>query len=172
MDKKKNLSEFQNDTIPSGEDFTIGLVQSEWNPEITDALAQGAFECLTAHGVEADNVHHITVPGSFELPMGAKSLLGKEKYHAIICIGCVIQGDTKHNEYINQSVASGLMMLSLSSGVPIIFGVLTPDNIEQARDRAGGTHGNKGVEAAVTALKMANLCKDKMGSKKSIGFSR
>ena len=170
--KKTNLSEYKSSEIPSGEDFTIGLVQSMWNDDITEAMSNAAIDTLSKHGVLEDNLHHLRVPGSYELPFGAKSLLGKEKFHAIICIGCVIKGDTKHNEYISNSVASGLMMLGLSSGTPMIFGVLTPDDMDQARARAGGELGNKGVEAAISALRMADICKNKSETKKSIGFGR
>lgn len=170
--KKQNLSQYDSSQIPNGEEFTIGIVQSAWNQKITDALGLAAKETLLKHGVQESNIHEVLVPGSFELPFGAKSLLGKEKFHAIICIGCVIKGGTKHNEYISNAVASGLMMLGLSAGTPMIFGVLTPDSEEQALERSGGSQGNKGIEAAISALQMADISKNKSELKKSIGFGR
>ncbi|MEM1120782.1 MAG: 6,7-dimethyl-8-ribityllumazine synthase, partial [Bacteroidota bacterium] len=109
-------------------------------------------------------------PGAFELPGGAAMLAGKHKLDAVICLGCVIKGETSHNEYINQSVGMGLTNLSIASGKPFIFGLLTPNNEQQALERAGGKHGNKGVEAAVTAIRMAALKQDLGEAKKRIGF--
>jgi len=113
-------------------------------------------------------VHH--VPGAFELPLGARIVMGQEKIDAAICLGCVIKGETEHDVYINNAVATGIMTLGLTSKKPVIFGVLTPNTKQQALDRAGGKHGNKGVEAATTAIKMVHLNNPDHNSKKSIGF--
>lgn len=166
----KNLSGYNESNIPSAAGFTFGIVVSEWNHEITHALFEGCYETLVRHGARAENIHSIQVPGSFELPAGAKLLAGSRKFDALICLGCVIKGETKHDEYINHAVATGLTGLSIASGIPCIFGVLTPNTMEQALDRAGGQHGNKGVEAAVTAIRMAALRKELTKSGTKIGF--
>lgn len=153
----KNLSSYNKDEIPSGEKGIFGIVVSEWNKEITDNLLQGAVETLLEHGVDEKDIYVRHVPGSFELPFGASTLLEKKKFDAVICLGCVIQGETRHFEFISQAVAHGIMKVSLSEGIPVIFGVLTTDTLQQAKDRSGGALGNKGTEAAVTALKMAVL---------------
>ena len=153
----KNLSSYNKDEVPSGEKGIFGIVVSEWNKEITDNLLQGAVETLLEHGVDEKDIYVRHVPGSFELPFGASTLLEKKKFDAVICLGCVIQGETRHFEFISQAVAHGIMKVSLSEGIPVIFGVLTTDTLQQAKDRSGGALGNKGTEAAVTALKMAAL---------------
>jgi 6,7-dimethyl-8-ribityllumazine synthase len=122
------------------------------------------------HGADTKNIHSIWVPGTFELPVGAKMLAQTQKLDAVICLGCVIKGETSHNEYINLSVANALQQMSIVSGKPFIFGVLTPNDMQQALDRAGGIHGNKGDEAAVTAIKMAALRKSLAEPEKKIGF--
>jgi 6,7-dimethyl-8-ribityllumazine synthase len=165
----QNLSSTANHKI-DGSSYNIGIVVSQWNNDITNELLKGCIDTLIENGVIMENIHTIEVPGAFELPVGAKMLAGKEKFNAIICIGCVIKGDTKHDEYINNAVASGIMTLSIVSGKPIIFGVLTPNDHQQALDRAGGKYGNKGIEAAMTALKMAELASSLKESKKGIGF--
>ena len=170
MTSKKNLSPYTDADIPEGKPFTMGVVVSEWNADITHALYEGCRTTLLKHGVMEENIHTVQVPGSFELPAGAKILAGSRRFDAIICLGCVIKGETRHDEYINIAVANGLTTLSLASGIPCIFGVLTPDNYEQAQDRAGGKHGNKGVEAAVTALRMAALRKQLATPGGKIGF--
>lgn len=168
----KNLSEYNEDNIPSGKDKTFGIVVSDWNRHITHALYEGCVEALKKHDVAETNIHIVQVPGAFELPAGAKMLAGYHKLDAVICLGCVIKGETSHDEYINQSVANGLMTLGLASGIPCIFGVLTPNTEEQAKERAGGKYGNKGVEAAVSALRMANLRSSLKSTKSSIGFGK
>lgn len=165
----KNLSAYNPDNIPDASDMHFGIVVAEWNAEITHALYEGCYDTLLKHGVKAENIQTLQVPGSFELPAGARILSGKHKLDAVICLGCVIKGDTSHNEYINNAVANGLMNLSISTGRPYIFGVLTPNDQQQALDRAGGIHGNKGVEAAVTAIRMAAL-KTVGTEKRKIGF--
>jgi 6,7-dimethyl-8-ribityllumazine synthase len=166
----KNLSEYNKNEIPSAKDFNFGIVTAEWNTEITSALSKGCYDTLIEHGAKAENIHSITVPGTFELPAGARMLAQSKKVDAVICIGCVIKGETSHNEYINNSVAIALQQMSIASGKAFIFGVLTPNNMEQALDRAGGQHGNKGVEAAVTAIQMAALKASLNNPEKSIGF--
>lgn len=165
----KNLSSYDESTIPSAEEMKFGIVIAEWNAAITHALYEGCFDTLIKHGAKEDNIKTIQVPGSFELPAGARILASQNKLDAVICLGCIIKGETKHDEYIANAVATGLMNLSIASGQPFIFGVLTPNNEEQAQERAGGKHGNKGVEAAVTAIRMASLRK-KTNEKPRIGF--
>lgn len=165
----KNLSEYDPDKIPSGEGKQFGIVVSEWNRDITFKLYEGCRATLVEHGVKEDDIFLRVVPGSFELPMGARQLLIEEKPDAIICLGCVIKGETDHDVYINQAVANGIMQFGLTTGIPAVFGVLTPNTRAQAEDRAGGKHGNKGVEAAVTALRMAA---DKKDRKKVLGFGK
>jgi 6,7-dimethyl-8-ribityllumazine synthase len=168
--KDKNLSEFDLSKLPSAKDFKIDIAVSEWNTDITDALLQGSLDILKALGKSEEDISILKVPGSFELPVAAKMLLKKNNSDAVICLGCVIKGDTSHDEYINQAVANGLTQLSILSGRPVIFGVLTVNNKKQALERAGGKHGNKGVEAAVTAVTMVQLSKELNQQKKSIGF--
>ena len=153
-EKKKNLSEFTPFEFSSAQNTRIGIVVSEWNDRITDSLLKGAQECLLEHGIKEENILVKHVPGSFELPLGAKWMLEHSSVDAVICIGCVIQGETRHFDFISQAVADGIMKVGLDSSKPVIFSVLTCNTMEQAEDRAGGKHGNKGVEGAVSALKM------------------
>ncbi|MEO6523951.1 MAG: 6,7-dimethyl-8-ribityllumazine synthase [Mucilaginibacter sp.] len=153
----KNLSDFSDTTVPSAAPYKFGIVVSEWNSEITNALYGGAYQSLIDHGALPDHIYSYQVPGSFELTSGADLLLKDGKLDAVICLGCVIQGETKHFDFICQAVANGVSNVSIKYSKPVIFGVLTTDNQQQALDRAGGIHGNKGVEAAVTAIKMADL---------------
>jgi 6,7-dimethyl-8-ribityllumazine synthase len=157
--KKTNLSKHDASGIPSAAGMKIAIVVSEWNPEITEALYYGAVVSLIENGCEQKNIFRVSVPGSYELPTAAQFVAGSKKMDAIICLGCVIQGETRHFDFICDAVANGLVNVSLKYNLPVIFGVLTPDNMVQARARAGGKHGNKGVEAAVTAIKMAALKK-------------
>lgn len=166
----KNLSEYKKAEMPNAADFSFGIVSSEWNEEITDALYKACFDTLIEQGAKEENIYSIWVPGTFELPAGARMLAQKHKLDAVICIGCVIKGETSHNEYINQSVAHALQNMAIASGKPFIFGVLTPNSMEQAIARAGGVHGNKGVEAAATAIKMAALKKSLGNMESKIGF--
>lgn len=166
----KNLSKSVSDipTLPEGK---IGIITAEWNEDITFKMRDACEDELIKHGVQKENIIKLTVPGAFELPSAAKMLHANQKMDAIICIGCVIKGETKHDEYISNAVASGIMNLSIVSGKPIIFGVLTTNDHQQALDRAGGKHGNKGIEAAHTALKMVHLSKEvKQDNKGKIGF--
>lgn len=154
----KNLSDFSHTLIPHGKKYKIAIVVAEWNAKITNALYQGAFNTLIKHGVSEENIISVQVPGSFELTAAAEILLTKNVgLDAVICLGCVIQGETKHFDFICDAVANGITNVSIKHSKPVIFGVLTTNNEEQALDRAGGKHGNKGDEAAITALKMANF---------------
>jgi 6,7-dimethyl-8-ribityllumazine synthase len=153
----KNLSDHDPLTVPDGASMKIGIVVSEWNEEVTAALLEGAQHTLKSHGVPKSNIEVLVVPGSFELPHGAKILAEKYRPDAVICLGCVIQGETRHFDYICQGVTRGITALNLQFDLPFVFGVLTTDTLQQALDRAGGKYGNKGDEAAVTALKMAAL---------------
>jgi 6,7-dimethyl-8-ribityllumazine synthase len=153
----KNLSDYNPEDVPSGKGMKIGIVVSEWNHEITSALLRGALVTLMKHGVAEENIRVEHVPGSFELPLGAQLMAESYNPDAVICLGCVIQGETRHFDFICQGVTRGITELNLKYGRPFIFGVLTTDNLSQARERAGGKHGNKGDEAAVTALRMVRL---------------
>lgn len=155
----KNLSQYDPATVPSAEHWTFGIVVAEWHEEITAALCEGAVKTLLAHGAKRENIYIHAVPGSYELPLGARWVSDHSDVDAILCLGCVIQGETRHFEFICNSVAQGLIDLSTKCAKPFVFGVLTTDTIEQARDRSGGKHGNKGDEAAVTAIKMLGLKK-------------
>ena len=155
--KKTNLSDFDSKSVPNGKGYRIGIVAAEWNPEVTDAMCQGAIDTLREHGVLKKDITMLRVPGTFELTTAADMLLERTSVDAVICIGCVIQGETRHFEFICQAVSQGLTNLALKHGRPVIFSVLTCDTMQQALDRAGGRHGNKGVEGAVTALKMIHL---------------
>jgi 6,7-dimethyl-8-ribityllumazine synthase len=166
----KNLSEYKIESLNAAKEMSFGIVRAEWNDEITTALAKGCIDTLLQEGVLPENIFSVDVPGTFELPAAAKMLASHHKLDAVICLGCVVKGETSHNEYINHSVAFALQQLSILSSKPFIFGVLTPNTYQQGLDRAGGIHGNKGVEAAVTALKMADLKRKLSEHDKKIGF--
>lgn len=155
--KKTNLSDYNPDAIPDGSPYSIGIVAAQWNNEITDALLEGARTTLLAHGVREEKMIVRRVPGTFELPAAAQMMLRQCALDAVICIGCVIQGETRHFDFICDAVANGITQVALQSGHPVIFSVLTTQNMQQALDRAGGRHGNKGVEGAVSALQMCAL---------------
>ncbi|HOY30917.1 MAG TPA: 6,7-dimethyl-8-ribityllumazine synthase [Bacteroidales bacterium] len=157
--KKTNLSEYKKFSEKLSDDISIGIVVSEWNAEITDSLCNAAVETLIENGIILPNIFMQRVPGSFELPLGAQYLIRYKNVDAVICLGCVIQGETRHFEFICQAVSHQIARLNIDYGIPVIFGVLTTDNMQQAKDRAGGKHGNKGVEAAVAAIKMLFLRK-------------
>ncbi|WP_149241259.1 6,7-dimethyl-8-ribityllumazine synthase [Dyadobacter sp. 32] len=157
----KNLSVFMTENLPDISENRFALVVAEWNNEVTEKLFQGAYDTLIRYGAIPDNILRGNVPGSFELTLGAQWFALREDVDAVIALGVVIQGETKHNDYINHAVAQGITNVSLKTSKPVIFGVLTPNNMEQAVDRAGGVHGNKGDEAAMTAIKMLGL-KDKI----------
>lgn len=151
---QKNLSDYSESNITDVSSRKFAIVVSEWNEEVTESLFSGAVETLKNHGVPKENIIRKNVPGSFELSMGAQWMAEKKEIDAVICIGCVIQGETKHFDFICDAVANGITNVSLKYNKPVIFGVLTPNNQKQALDRAGGKHGNKGDEAAITAIKM------------------
>ncbi|KAF0237110.1 MAG: 6 7-dimethyl-8-ribityllumazine [Prolixibacteraceae bacterium] len=153
----KDFSQYDISSVPSASRMRFGIVAAEWNPEITLALTDGAVNTLKKHGAGNDNIVLKFVPGSFELPLGAQFLAEYENVDAVIVLGCVIQGETRHFEYICEGVAQGIKDLNLKYNKPFIFGLLTTLNHQQALDRAGGKHGNKGDEAAVTAIKMVHL---------------
>lgn len=167
----KNLSEIEGSGIPDAAPFKFGIVVSEWNYEITNALKDGAVKTLLENGALEGNITIKQVPGSFELTLGAQYLAEYTDADAVICLGCVIQGETRHFDFICDAVAKGITDLNIKYNLPFIFGVLTPDNQQQAADRAGGKHGNKGDEAAVTAIKMLGL-KKSFKSGKPVGFSK
>ncbi len=157
----QNLSSYTLDAIPNdARKMKFGIVVSEWNPEVTEALYEGALKTLEECGAAAKNIIRRNVPGSYELTLGAQYFAEFTKVDAVICLGCVIQGETRHFDFICNAVANGLTDLSIKYNTPFIFGVLTPNTLQQAKDRSGGKHGNKGVEAAVTAVKMVALKKE------------
>ncbi len=154
-----NLSDYKSNSLPDGSSYKITLVVSEWNESITNALKIAAIETLISLKVNSENINTIHVPGSFELIYGAK--LAQEKNpDAVIVIGSIIQGETKHFDFICNAVSNGIKDLNIRNKVPIIFCVLTDYNLKQAQDRSGGKYGNKGIEAAIAALKMSKIRKE------------
>ncbi|MHB8260944.1 MAG: 6,7-dimethyl-8-ribityllumazine synthase [Bacteroidia bacterium] len=153
----KNLSQIEGSAVPSAENMKFAIVYAEWNSEVTNALKEGAIASLLKYGAAKDSIATHAVPGSFELTLGAQYIAEHRDVDAIICLGCVIQGETKHFDFICQAVATGITQLNIKYNKPFVFGVLTCDNQRQAMDRAGGKYGNKGEEAAVTAIKMVHL---------------
>ncbi len=153
----KNLSSYDPHKVPDASQMKFGIVVSEWNADVTGKLLEGCFDTLVKHGAKKENIKISWVPGSFELTYGAKLYAEHGEPDAIIALGCVIQGETRHFDFVCQGVTNGITELNIHYNVPVIFGVLTTDNQQQALDRAGGKHGNKGDEAAVTAIKMINL---------------
>jgi 6,7-dimethyl-8-ribityllumazine synthase len=152
-----DLSGYDPASVPDAGKMRFGIVVSDWNREVTHALLEGTKKTLKKHGAKESHIVIRHVPGSFELTLGAQFLAEYDDLDAVICLGCVIQGETPHFTYICQSVTQGITQLNLEYNIPFIFGVLTTLNQEQALERAGGKHGNKGDEAAVTAIKMAAL---------------
>lgn len=150
-------------SLMKGNGLRFGVVVGRFNEIITRPLLAGALETFTRYQVREEDIDVVWVPGSFEIPVVAQQLASSEKYHAILCIGAVVRGSTTHYDAVANSAASGIMSASLSSNVPCIFGVLTTENMEQAIDRAGGKAGNKGSEAAITALEMASLFQHHLG---------
>ncbi len=156
-----NLSQYDKNTIPNAKDFRFGIVVSEWNEEITEGLFQGAFDAWLENNVQKENIVRWNVPGSFELIYACKKMQESfEMLDAIIAVGSVIQGETKHFDFVCEGVTQGIKDLNIQKDIPVIFCVLTDNNIEQSRARSGGKHGNKGTEAAIAAIKMAQLRKD------------
>lgn len=149
----------------------IAVLSTEWNHNIVGKLKNACHNELIDHGIQKDNIYHYNVPGSYELPMGAKMVLSSSiKPDAIICLGCVIQGETKHDDYINHTIAKSINQIGLVSGVPTIFGVLTTNSKDQALARAGGDRGDKGIESAQAALKMISLKEQLEGQNRKISF--
>ena len=141
----------------SAEGKRFALVVSRFNDFISDKLLSGAIDALSRHGASDEDIDVVKVPGSFEIPLMAKKMAEKGKYHAVICLGAVIRGSTPHFEYVSSEVAKGVAMVGLEARIPVIFGVVTTDTLEQAIERAGTKAGNKGWSAAVAAMEMANL---------------
>lgn len=155
----KNLSDYDKTTIPNASKYRFGIVVSEWNDSITEKLFEGAYNTLIEHGVLSSNIIRWDVPGSFELIYGSKKMQ-EQMVNAVIAIGSVIRGETKHFDFVCEAVSQGIKDLNVMRETPVIFCVLTDDNLQQAQDRAGGKHGNKGTEAAIAAIKMAELRKN------------
>lgn len=157
----KNLSDYDKSRIPDAKEFRFGIVVSEWNDTITEGLFKGAYDVLRENGVMERKIVRWNVPGSFELVYGCKKMIHSyDMLDAVIAIGSVIEGETKHFDFVCQGVTQGIKDLNVLHDIPVIFCVLTDQNMQQAIDRSGGKHGNKGAEAAVTAIKMAQLRKD------------
>ncbi len=152
-----NLSDYDFASIPDASNMSFGIVVAEWNPEITGALLEGAVRTLKTHGALPENIHVKTVPGSFELIYGAHMMTLKGDYDAIIILGSVIRGETPHFDYICQGVTYGIARLNATSEIPVIYGLLTTNDLQQAKDRSGGKLGNKGDECAIDAIKMAKF---------------
>ena len=155
--KHQHLSLYREETVPNGDSFRLGIVVSEWNTDITEKLYQGCYNTLLKHKAKSENIISVYVPGSFELPQAAQLLLESQELDAVICLGCIIKGETSHDLHIASAVAHGIMNLGIDYSTPVIFGVLTTENMQQAVERAGGKNGNKCDEAAITALKMDPL---------------
>lgn len=158
--ENKNLSQYDKTKLPNAEAFRFGIVVSQWNNHITHNLQKGAIEALMDLGAEKENISSFEVPGSFELIHGAAQLCKSNKYDAIIVIGSVIRGETAHFDYVCQGVTQGIKDLNIQYDTPVIFCVLTDDNEQQSIDRSGGKHGNKGTEAGVTAVVMAEFSRN------------
>ena len=154
--KKTNLSLFNKEEVPNAKGLTFGIVVSKWNANITQNLFKGAYDTLIECGANTTDIRKYDVPGSYELVFGAK-IAAKSKPNAIICLGSIIQGETKHFDFVSNAVAMGIKDLNIQLDIPVIFGVLTDNTMEQAINRSGGEYGNKGIESAITAIKMAVL---------------
>lgn len=152
-----HLSDYDVNKVPDASNMCFGIVVSEWNPEITDALLEGAMTTLQKHGTLSENIHVRTVPGSFELIYGAHQMVLHGGYDAVIILGSVIRGETPHFDYICQGVTEGIARLNATQEIPVVYGLLTTNNLQQAKDRSGGRLGNKGDECAVVAIKMAKF---------------
>ena len=151
---EKNLSDVHLNQNHDISKFRFGIVVSEWNDQVTESLYSGAFQTLLGAGADREKIERVNVPGTFELSLGSQWMAERAEIDAVICLGCVIQGETRHFDFICDAVADGITNVGLKFNKPVIFGVLTTDNMKQALDRAGGKHGNKGDEAAATAIKM------------------
>ena len=159
--ENNNLSSYDKATIPNAKNFRFGIVVSEWNSKITEGMSQGAYDTLLECGAIKENIVRWNVPGSFELVYGCKKMQQSfQMLDAIIAIGSVIEGETKHFDYVCEATTNGIMQLNIDNDIPVMFCVLTDQTLQQAIDRSGGKHGNKGVEAAIVAIKMAQLRKE------------
>lgn len=165
-----NLSNYDKNQLPDAKDFTFGIVVSEWNTRITEGLYSGAEAALLDCGARPENITRWNVPGSFELIYGAARMQQKGNFDAIIAIGCVIKGETMHFEFVSEGVTQGIKDLNVKGEIPVIFCVLTDNNEQQSLERSGGAHGNKGTEAAVTAIRMADLRRRTSGVIGKLGF--
>ncbi len=150
----------------SAKDYSYGIVVSRFNNLVTRQLLEGAADCLARHGAAEKNVHIVYCPGAFEIPQVALRLAKSKTYHALICLGCIIRGETPHFEYIASEVTRGIGAVALQTGIPVAFGVLTTENLEQALERAGAKAGNKGWDAALTAIELSNIFKQLSGGRK------
>ena len=159
----KNLSVYDPNNVPSCKGMKFGMVVSEYNDHITLPLRDGAVATILEHGGTEEDITVVYVPGAYELTSGADILIESGEFDAVLCLGCVIKGETDHDIYINTAVANGITTLSMATGVPVQFGLLTPNTEQQAIDRAGGKHGNKGIEVAIAAIKMAALKRGLIG---------
>ena len=153
----RNLSDYNKDFVPNGADYKIGIVVSEWNENVTFNLLEGVKKALLDNGVLLENIHIHFVPGAFELPLGTKLVLDAMFMDGVIAIGCVIQGETKHFDYVCEAATNGLAQLTLQYDKPVSFCLLTDNNLQQSLDRSGGKHGNKGTECAIACMKMIDL---------------
>lgn len=153
----KNLSAYDINTIPNASNMVFGIVVSEWNYNITGNLLQGAKQALLDNGAKEENIHVYHVPGSYELPLGAQWLINQKQVDGVVALGSVIQGETKHFDFVCEATAQGCKDVMLKLDKPVIFGVLTDNTEQQAIDRSGGRHGNKGIECAIAAIKMVHL---------------
>jgi 6,7-dimethyl-8-ribityllumazine synthase len=156
----QNLSSYDPTSVPDASEMKVGIVVSEWNSKITDALLKGSIDTLEKHGVKEENIFIARVPGTFELTFGARQIALNKPVDAVITLGCVIRGDTPHFDYVCQGVTQGITLLNTQFNIPFIFGVLTNNTMQQSIDRAGGILGNKGDECAVTAIKMHFMYKN------------
>ena len=154
-----NLSEYYSNKVPDASNMCFGIVVAEWNPEITGALLDGCVKTLEKHGTLPENIHVKTVPGSFELVYGAQHMCKNDGFDAVIIQGSVIRGETPHFDYICEGVTYGIAHLNAVQNIPVVYGLVTTNDLQQAQDRAGGRLGNKGDECAVVAIKMAKFQK-------------
>jgi len=167
---EKNLSHYDKDSIPNASSMRFGIVVSEWNEKITNGLLEGALSALKENGAKDENIIVRHLPGSFELALGAQYLLEHLQIDGVIALGSVIQGETKHFDFVCYGVTQGVMDVSLKYNKPVIFGILTDNTMQQAIDRSGGKHGNKGIECAIACIKMIAVKNDISAPKKKVGF--
>jgi len=167
---EKNLSHYDKNSIPNASNMRFGIVVSEWNEKITNGLLEGAISALKDNGATDDNIVIKYMPGSFELALGAQYLLEHLNIDGVVALGSVIQGETKHFDFVCHGVTQGIMDVSLKYNKPVIFGVLTDNTMQQAIDRSGGKHGNKGIECAIACIKMIATKKELSAPKKKVGF--